>query len=84
MLQYEYAKHVKMNVLFSFFQVVLKLDTPIVFANYSLGETGISRTAAVHSEDSLLFVAGNKVHFLKSALIVGGVCFDFSPFSLSA
>lgn len=52
--------------------MVLKLDTPIVFANYLLGETEISRTAAVHSEDSLLFVAGNKVCFLKFALIAGG------------
>lgn len=48
--------------LFGTAQVILSLYKPIVFANYSLGETEVSRTAAVYSEDSLLFVVGNKVH----------------------
>ncbi|XP_077429828.1 macrophage-stimulating protein receptor isoform X1 [Vanacampus margaritifer] len=39
-------------------QVILKMDTPFVFANYSLGEMPISRTATIFN-DSLLFVAGN-------------------------
>ncbi|XP_075996998.1 macrophage-stimulating protein receptor-like isoform X2 [Genypterus blacodes] len=42
-------------------QVILTLYRPIVFANYSLGGTQVSRTAAVYSEDSLLFVVGNKM-----------------------
>nr|XP_015814408.2 macrophage-stimulating protein receptor [Nothobranchius furzeri]XP_015814410.2 macrophage-stimulating protein receptor [Nothobranchius furzeri]XP_054586511.1 macrophage-stimulating protein receptor [Nothobranchius furzeri] len=48
-------------------QMILSLIKPVVFANYSLGETGMSRTAAVHSKDSLLFVAGNKVFMVPSA-----------------
>ncbi|XP_017263940.1 macrophage-stimulating protein receptor-like [Kryptolebias marmoratus] len=48
-------------------QVILTLYRPIVFANYSLGETAISRTAAVHSEDWLLFVTGNKMFRVPSA-----------------
>ncbi|KAM9759685.1 macrophage-stimulating protein receptor-like isoform 2-T2 [Menidia menidia] len=47
-------------------QVILTLYRPIVFANYSLGEIGISRAAAVLSEDSLLFVAGNKMYRVPS------------------
>ncbi|XP_072238104.1 macrophage-stimulating protein receptor-like [Leuresthes tenuis] len=47
-------------------QVILTMYRPIVFANYSLGEIGISRTAAVHSEDSLLFLAGNKMFKVPS------------------
>ncbi|XP_077458109.1 macrophage-stimulating protein receptor [Stigmatopora argus] len=42
-------------------QVILTLDTPFIFANYSLGETPISRTATVFNDDSLLFVAGNQM-----------------------
>ncbi|XP_014840074.1 PREDICTED: macrophage-stimulating protein receptor-like [Poecilia mexicana] len=42
-------------------QMILTLHNPIVFANYSLGEVAISRTAAVYSEDSLIFTAGNKM-----------------------
>lgn len=41
--------------------MILSLYRPIVFANYSLGDGEVSRTAAVYSEDSLLFVVGNKV-----------------------
>ncbi|XP_036956723.1 macrophage-stimulating protein receptor-like [Acanthopagrus latus] len=48
-------------------QVILSLYKPIVFANYSLGETEVSRTAAVYSEDSLLFVVGNKMFKVPSA-----------------
>lgn len=50
--------------LFCLVQVILSLYRPIVFANYSLEGAGVSRTAAVYSKDSLLFVAGNKVHFV--------------------
>ncbi|XP_061688845.1 macrophage-stimulating protein receptor isoform X1 [Syngnathoides biaculeatus] len=42
-------------------QVILTLDTPFVFANYSLGEMPISRTASVYNDDSLLFVARNQL-----------------------
>lgn len=41
--------------------MILSLYRPIVFANYSLDGTEVSRTAAVYSDDSLLFVVGNKV-----------------------
>ncbi|XP_072308567.1 macrophage-stimulating protein receptor-like isoform X2 [Eucyclogobius newberryi] len=41
-------------------QIILTLTSPTVYANYSLGTTQVSRTAAV-SEDSLLFVVGNKL-----------------------
>ncbi|TNN84423.1 Macrophage-stimulating protein receptor [Liparis tanakae] len=41
-------------------QVILALYRPIVYANYSLGESQVSRTANVYSTDSLLFVVGNK------------------------
>lgn len=41
--------------------MILSLYRPIVFANYSLGDGEVSRTAAVYSEDLLLFVVGNKV-----------------------
>lgn len=50
--------------LFFLVQVILALYQPIVFANYSLGENQVSRTAEVYSDESLLFVVGNKVHFL--------------------
>ena len=43
--------------------MILRLDRPIVFANYSLGEAEVSRTTAAFSDDTLLFVVGNKVHF---------------------
>lgn len=48
-------------------QVILGLYKPIVFANYSLGETAVSRTAAVYSEDLLIFVVGNKMFRVPSA-----------------
>ncbi|KAK2862010.1 hypothetical protein Q5P01_001543 [Channa striata] len=48
-------------------QVILNTYKPTVFANYSLGETAVSRTAAVYAEDSLLFVAGNKMFRVPSA-----------------
>lgn len=41
--------------------MILTVQEPVVFANYSLGETAVSRTAAVYPEDSLLFVVENKV-----------------------
>ncbi|XP_039971985.1 macrophage-stimulating protein receptor-like isoform X2 [Xiphias gladius] len=47
-------------------QVILSTYRPIVFANYSLGETAVSRTAAVYSEYSLLFVVGNKLFRVPS------------------
>uniref|UniRef100_A0A672YXR2 Macrophage-stimulating protein receptor n=1 Tax=Sphaeramia orbicularis TaxID=375764 RepID=A0A672YXR2_9TELE len=47
-------------------QVILTLTSPTVYANYSLGETQVSRTAAV-SQDSLLFVVGNKMFKVPSA-----------------
>lgn len=43
--------------------MILSLYRHIVFTNYSLGEGEVSRTAAVYSEDSLLFAVGNKVGF---------------------
>ncbi|XP_021177600.2 macrophage-stimulating protein receptor isoform X1 [Fundulus heteroclitus] len=48
-------------------QVILTLHKPIVFANYSLGEVGVLKTAAVYSEDSLVFAAGNKMFKVPSA-----------------
>ncbi|KAM9859691.1 macrophage-stimulating protein receptor-like isoform 2-T2 [Aulostomus maculatus] len=41
-------------------QIILTMDTPMVFANFTLGDTQVSRTAAVY-EDSLLFVVGNQM-----------------------
>lgn len=45
------------------FQVILSRSSLVVFANYSLVEEKqkVSRIAAVHSSESLLFVVGNKV-----------------------
>ncbi|XP_044072501.1 macrophage-stimulating protein receptor-like [Siniperca chuatsi] len=48
-------------------QVILTVYKPIVFANYSLEGAEVSRTAAVYSEDSLLFVVGNKLFRVPSA-----------------
>uniref|UniRef100_A0A3P8UKG0 Macrophage-stimulating protein receptor n=1 Tax=Cynoglossus semilaevis TaxID=244447 RepID=A0A3P8UKG0_CYNSE len=48
-------------------QVILTVQEPVVFANYSLGETAVSRTAAVYPEDSLLFVVENKMFRVPSA-----------------
>ncbi|XP_070694579.1 macrophage-stimulating protein receptor-like [Pempheris klunzingeri] len=48
-------------------QVILNMYRPIVFANYSLEEGEVSRTAAVYSEDSLLFVVGNKMFRVPAA-----------------
>lgn len=46
-------------------QIILTLTSPTVYANYSLGETQVSRTAAVN-EDFLLFVVGNKLFKVPS------------------
>ncbi|XP_048054741.1 macrophage-stimulating protein receptor isoform X1 [Megalobrama amblycephala] len=45
------------------FQVILSRSVPVVFANYSLVEDmqSVSRIAAIHSSESLLFVVGNKL-----------------------
>ncbi|XP_074501349.1 macrophage-stimulating protein receptor-like [Sebastes fasciatus] len=48
-------------------QVILGMYKPFVFANYSLGETQVSRTAVVYSNDSLLFAVGNKMFRVPSA-----------------
>ncbi|XP_036389774.1 macrophage-stimulating protein receptor-like isoform X1 [Megalops cyprinoides] len=43
-------------------QVVLRRSNPVIFANYSLAENQkVSPIASVQSEDSLLFVVGNKM-----------------------
>ncbi|XP_008284398.1 macrophage-stimulating protein receptor-like isoform X2 [Stegastes partitus] len=60
-------------------QVILTLYRPIVFANYSLGETAVSRTAAVYSKESLLFVVGNKMFRVPSA---GPGCSHFMTCSM--
>ncbi|XP_070815962.1 macrophage-stimulating protein receptor-like isoform X1 [Chaetodon trifascialis] len=60
-------------------QVILSLYKPIVFANYSLEGTQVSRTAAVYSEDSLLFVVGNKMFKVPSA---GPGCAHFMTCSM--
>ncbi|KAJ8370521.1 hypothetical protein SKAU_G00105490 [Synaphobranchus kaupii] len=64
-------------------QVVLRRSLPIIFANYSLAENQkVSPIASVQSEDSLLFVAGNKMfsvsprgpgcrHFLTCSMCLG-------------
>ncbi|CAJ1050607.1 macrophage-stimulating protein receptor-like [Xyrichtys novacula] len=59
-------------------QVILSMNTPIVFANYSLDGSAVSRTAAVYSEDSLLFVVGNKMFKVPSA---GPGCAHFTTCS---
>ncbi|XP_059185829.1 macrophage-stimulating protein receptor-like isoform X2 [Centropristis striata] len=48
-------------------QVILTLYRPIVFANFSLGETQVSRNAHVYSPDFLLFTVGNKLFRVPSA-----------------
>uniref|UniRef100_A0A3P8SVI1 Macrophage-stimulating protein receptor n=1 Tax=Amphiprion percula TaxID=161767 RepID=A0A3P8SVI1_AMPPE len=60
-------------------QVILTLYRPIIFANYSLGETAVSRTAAVYSKDLLLFVVGNKMFRVPSA---GPGCSHFMTCSM--
>ncbi|XP_071374032.1 macrophage-stimulating protein receptor [Centroberyx affinis] len=60
-------------------QVILTLFSPIIFANYSLGETQVSRIAAMHSEDSLLFVVGNKAFSVSP---VGPGCAHFMTCSM--
>ncbi|KAL4655225.1 macrophage-stimulating protein receptor-like [Arapaima gigas] len=64
-------------------QVVLRRSGPIIFANFSLAENQmVSPIAAVYSDDSLLFVVGNKMvsvppkgpgcrHFLTCSLCLG-------------
>lgn len=58
--------------VFVFMQVILTKSSPVVFANYSLveEEEKVSRIAAVQSEESLLFVIGNKVPFLTFSFIL--------------
>ncbi|KAI3369994.1 hypothetical protein L3Q82_024796 [Scortum barcoo] len=51
-------------------QVILSSYKLIVFANFSLGGTAVSRTAAVYPDDSLLFVVGNK--FFPKMVPAGG------------
>ncbi|KAG7244429.1 hypothetical protein INR49_031171 [Caranx melampygus] len=60
-------------------QVILTTYRPVIFANYSLGEAPISRTAAVYSENSLLFVAGNKMFSVPST---GPGCTHFMTCSM--
>ncbi|XP_061779596.1 macrophage-stimulating protein receptor-like [Nerophis lumbriciformis] len=60
-------------------QVILTIDTPSVFANYSLGEAEISRTAAVYNQDLLLFVAGNQLFRVPS---IGPGCTHFVTCSM--
>uniref|UniRef100_A0A8C3AQ99 receptor protein-tyrosine kinase n=1 Tax=Cyclopterus lumpus TaxID=8103 RepID=A0A8C3AQ99_CYCLU len=60
-------------------QVILALYRPIVFANYSLGESQVSRTADVYSNESLLFVVGNKMFRVPSA---GPGCAHFMACSI--
>ncbi|KAM3620956.1 uncharacterized protein V6R79_004061 [Siganus canaliculatus] len=59
-------------------QVILSQYRPIVFANYYLEEGQVSRTAAVYSEDSLLFVVGNKMFRVPAA---GPGCSHFTTCS---
>ncbi|KAM7006557.1 macrophage-stimulating protein receptor-like [Tautogolabrus adspersus] len=59
-------------------QVILSVNTPIVFANYSLEGSEVSRNAAVYSEDSLLFVVGNKMFKVPTA---GPGCTHFTTCS---
>ncbi|XP_068172194.1 macrophage-stimulating protein receptor [Antennarius striatus] len=60
-------------------QVILSQYRPIVFANYSLDTTEVSRTAAVYPEDSLLFTVGNKMFRVPS---VGPGCAHFMTCSM--
>ncbi|XP_070758264.1 macrophage-stimulating protein receptor-like [Enoplosus armatus] len=60
-------------------QVILTVYRPIVFANYSLEGAEVSRTAAVYSEDALLFVVGNKMFRVPSA---GPGCAHFMTCSM--
>uniref|UniRef100_A0A669DNY0 receptor protein-tyrosine kinase n=1 Tax=Oreochromis niloticus TaxID=8128 RepID=A0A669DNY0_ORENI len=64
-------------------QMILSLYNRIIFANYSLGETAVSRNAAEYSEDSLLFVVGNKMFRVPST---GPGCAHFKtcPMCLNA
>uniref|UniRef100_A0A3Q3PZZ5 Macrophage-stimulating protein receptor n=1 Tax=Monopterus albus TaxID=43700 RepID=A0A3Q3PZZ5_MONAL len=60
-------------------QVILTRNKPLVFSNYSLGEQSVSRTAAVYSKDSLLFVLGNKMFKVPT---VGPGCAHFMTCSM--
>uniref|UniRef100_A0A3P9LIM9 Macrophage-stimulating protein receptor n=1 Tax=Oryzias latipes TaxID=8090 RepID=A0A3P9LIM9_ORYLA len=60
-------------------QVILTQYKPNFFSNFSLGNTEVSRTATVHSEDYLLFVAGNKLFKVPT---VGPGCAHFWTCSL--
>ncbi|XP_034440841.1 macrophage-stimulating protein receptor-like isoform X1 [Hippoglossus hippoglossus] len=48
-------------------QVILNTYRPIVYANFSLGESAVSRTASLYQNDSLLFLVGNKMFRVPSA-----------------
>ncbi|XP_031723364.1 macrophage-stimulating protein receptor-like [Anarrhichthys ocellatus] len=60
-------------------QVILARYRPIIFANFSLGESQVSRTADVYSNDSLLFIVGNKMFRVPSA---GPGCAHFMTCSM--
>ncbi|XP_051931785.1 macrophage-stimulating protein receptor [Hippocampus zosterae] len=60
-------------------QVILTIDTPFVFANYSLGGMPISRTATLFNDDSLLFVAGNQLFRVPT---IGPGCAHFVTCSM--
>ncbi|KAM6980712.1 macrophage-stimulating protein receptor [Aplochiton taeniatus] len=55
-------------------QAILRVSGVTVFANYSLGDGAVSRIAAVHADESLLFVIGNKMFKVSS---VGPGCAQF-------
>ncbi|XP_063767768.1 macrophage-stimulating protein receptor-like isoform X2 [Eleginops maclovinus] len=59
-------------------QVILTLYRPIVYANFSLGETQVSRAAQVYNE-FLLFAVGNKMFRVPSA---GPGCAHFMTCSM--
>lgn len=57
-------------------QVILTKSSPVVFANYSLveKEERVSDIAAVQSDESLLFVVGNKVPVFCCCLSLSPRC----------
>ncbi|KAM8868292.1 macrophage-stimulating protein receptor-like [Synchiropus picturatus] len=60
-------------------QVILTLYQPITYANFSLGKSQVSRIASLYSQDSLLFVVGNKMFKVPST---GPGCSHFKTCSL--
>ncbi|XP_060925031.1 macrophage-stimulating protein receptor-like isoform X1 [Limanda limanda] len=48
-------------------QVILNTYRPIVYANFSLGESAVSRAASLYQNDSLLFLVENKMFRVPSA-----------------